>query len=100
MIISAPAIQPVYSFSHQWYYDLTIGVRLEVIWVLEPFSNDSVVVDFAIDGKGNAVVAVGERLSARVNTNNRETLVGKHYEESELPHHGNYFLRIPVLLAK
>ena len=55
---------------------------LEVVWVLESFSNDSVIIDFAINCKGNAFVTVGERLSTRINTNNGETLVGKDYEGS------------------
>ena len=67
-------------FSYQWYYDLTIRVSLEVVWCLQCFSNDSVVVYFAIDSKGNALILVGKRLSSTVNTNNTQTFVGENLE--------------------
>jgi hypothetical protein len=86
-------------FPHQWYYDLAIGVCLEVVWVLESFADDSVVIDFAIDGKGNAFVAVGEWLSSRVNTNNGQTLMGKHCGRLENAPPKQNYVRIPVLLA-
>jgi hypothetical protein len=70
--------------SHQWYYDLTVGMRFEVVWGLESFTDESVVVDFAIDSKSNTLIAVGKWLSSRVDTNDRQTLVGKHYEGSEI----------------
>lgn len=65
---------------HQWYYDLTIGVRLEVVWCLQCFANDSVVVDLAIDSKSNALILVGKRLSSTVNPNNTKTLMRKNLE--------------------
>ena len=100
MIISTPTPQFVYVFSHQWYYDLAIGVSLEVVWMLQMFTDKSVVVDFAIDSKGNALIAVREWLSSRVNTNDGETFVGKHYEGSEIaPPKKQNCVRIPVLLA-
>lgn len=58
---------------------------LEVVWGLETLSDESMVINFAIDSKGNALIVVGEWLSSRVDTNNRQTFVGKHYEGSELP---------------
>jgi len=67
-------------FSYQWYYDLTIGVSLEVVRCLQRFSNDSVVVDFAIDSKSNAFILVGKWLSSTVNTNNTQTFVGENLE--------------------
>ena len=70
--------------SHQWYYDFAIGVGFEVVWGLEALSDEPMVVNFAIDRKGNALVAVGERLSSRVDANNRQPFVGKHYEGSEI----------------
>ena len=71
-------------FPHQWYYDLAIGVCLEVVRVFQSFADDSVVVNFAIDSKGNAIVTVGEWLSSGIDTNDRQTLVGKNYEGSEI----------------
>lgn len=50
----------------------------EVVWVLESFTDDSVVVDLAIDSKCNALIAVGERLSSRIDANNGQTFVGEH----------------------
>jgi hypothetical protein len=66
--------------SYQWYYDLTIRVSLEVVRCLQRFSNDSVVVDFAIDSKSNALILVGKRLSSTVDTNNTQTFMGKNWE--------------------
>jgi hypothetical protein len=76
--------KPVYMLSHQWYYHFAIGVSLEVVWVLESFSNESVVVDFAIDSKGNAFIAVGEWLGSTVDTNNTQTFVSKDCEVLEV----------------
>jgi hypothetical protein len=53
---------------------------LEMVRCLQRFSNDSVVVDFAIDSKSNTVILVGKRLSSTVNTNNTQTFVGKNLE--------------------
>jgi len=46
--------------------DLAIGCGLEVVGLLQLFPDQSVVVDFAIDGKDDAVILVGERLSTRL----------------------------------
>jgi hypothetical protein len=46
-----------------------------VVRLLQCFSNDSVIVDFAIDGQGNAIIFVGDGLGPAVNTNNAQTLV-------------------------
>lgn len=85
-------------FSHQWYDNLAIGVCFEVVWVLETFADESMVVNFAIDSKGNALIAVGQRLSTRINTNDRQTFVGQHcMEVSIILEHTDFY--IPVLLA-
>ncbi len=63
--------------SYQWYYDLAIGVSLEVVGFLERFSNDSVVVNLAIDSQGNGLIRVGKRLRSAVDTNNTKTFMGK-----------------------
>jgi hypothetical protein len=75
-----PATKDVHMLSHQWYYDLAVGVSLEVVGVLEPLSDDSVVVDFAVDSKGDALVAVGKWLGSTVNTNDTQTFVSKNCE--------------------
>lgn len=64
-------------FSYQWYYNFAIGVSLEVVRGLESLSNDSVVVDLAIDSKGNGLITVGKWLSSTIDTDNAQTLVGK-----------------------
>jgi hypothetical protein len=48
-----------------------------VVWLLQRFSDDSVVVNLAIDSKGNGLIPVGKRLRTTVDTNNTQTLVGK-----------------------
>lgn len=63
--------------SHQRYYDFTVGMSLKMVLVLKPLSNDSVVVDLAIDREGNALIIVGKRLRSTVNTHNAQTLMGK-----------------------
>lgn len=52
--------------SYQRNNDLAIRVRLEVVRLLEVLSNQTMVVDFAVDGEDNGVVGVGQWLSARV----------------------------------
>jgi hypothetical protein len=52
-------------------------VSLEVVGFLQRLSNDSVVVNFAIDSQGNGFILVGKRLRATVDTNNTQTFVGK-----------------------
>lgn len=52
---------------------------------LQRFSNDSVVVDLAIDRKGYGLILVGKRLSSTVNTNNTQTLMGKNLEVLVMP---------------
>jgi hypothetical protein len=56
--------------SHQWYDNLAIGVSLEVVWMLEGFSNDPVVVNFPIDSKSNALICISEWLGSGVNPDN------------------------------
>ena len=55
-------------------------MSLEVVWFLQRFSNDSVVVNLAIDSKGNALILVGKRLRSTVDTNNTQTFMGKNFE--------------------
>lgn len=43
--------------------DLAVRMRLEVVGGLQGLSDQSVVVDFAVDGKDDGVILVGERLS-------------------------------------
>ena len=53
-------------------------MRLEFgVLVLQPFPQDSVVVDLAIDSKYDLSVVGDERLRTRVDTNNGETLVAE-----------------------
>jgi hypothetical protein len=66
--------------SYQWDYNFTIGVSLEVVGVLETFANESVVIDFTIDCKGNSFIFVGEWLRATVNSNDTQTLVCENCE--------------------
>lgn len=54
-------------------------MSLEVVWGLEGLSNDSVVVDLTVDGKGNSLIAVGKWLSSTVDTDDTQTFVGKNY---------------------
>jgi hypothetical protein len=64
-----------YDSTHQWDYDFAIGMRLEVIGVLEPLSDKSVVIDLSIDCESNCLILVSERLRAAVYTDNAQTLV-------------------------
>ncbi len=70
-----------------------------MVWVLESFANDSVVVYFAINSKGNGLIAVSERLRSRIDTNDGKTFVGKNYAESEFLSKLHLGFCIPVLLA-
>jgi hypothetical protein len=55
-------------------------VCLEVVWVRQCLANDSVVVDFAVDSKGNAVVLVSKWLRTTVDTDDTQTLMSKDCE--------------------
>ena len=66
--------------SYQWDYDFAIGVCLEVIGLLQPLSDQSVVVYLAIDCKRNGLILVGNWLRTTVNTNDTQTLMGKNWE--------------------
>ena len=50
-----------------------------MVWHLESFSNDSVVVDLAIDRERNALILVGEWLCSTVDSHNTQTLMSKDY---------------------
>jgi hypothetical protein len=52
---------------------------LEVIRSLQSLPDNSVVVDLAIDRKGNALVLVGKWLRSAVNTDDTQTLVSKNW---------------------
>lgn len=52
--------------THEWDDNLAIGVRLEVIWLLQALSDQPVVVDLAVDGQNDAIVRVGQGLGAAV----------------------------------
>jgi hypothetical protein len=51
-----------------------------VVWVRQCLANDSVVVDFAVDSKGNAVVLVSKWLRTTVDTDDTQTLMSKDCE--------------------
>jgi hypothetical protein len=75
-------------------------VSLEVVRCLQRFSNDSVVVDFAIDSEGNAFILVGKRLSSTVNTDNTQTFVGQNCKVLVTASNANSFAdSLLVLLA-
>lgn len=50
----------------QWDNDLAVGVGLERVFLCELLAQDLVVVDLAVDGKGDGLVLVGDGLCARV----------------------------------
>lgn len=50
----------------QWDDDLAVGVGLEGVFLCELLAQDLVVVDLAVDGKGDGLVLVGNGLCARV----------------------------------
>jgi hypothetical protein len=52
--------------SYQGNDDLTIRCGLEVVLLLEVLSNVTMVVDLTVDGENDAVVGVGQGLSARL----------------------------------
>lgn len=56
----------VWPGTYKWDDNLAIGMSLEVVVGLQVLANDSVVVDLAVDGKGNALISVGQWLGARL----------------------------------
>lgn len=44
--------------SYQGYYDFAVRVGFEVIWVLEMFAQHSMVIDLAVDSKGQSAIVV------------------------------------------
>jgi hypothetical protein len=83
--------------SYQWYYNFAVGVSLEVVWGLEGLSNDSMVVDLAIDSQGNSLITVGKWLSSTIDTNDTKTFVGKNCKVSVKAI--LYFQGSPILLV-
>jgi hypothetical protein len=57
--------------------DLAVGCGLEGIALLELLSDQTVVVDLAVDGQNNGLVGVGQGLGARLDTNDAETLMAE-----------------------
>jgi hypothetical protein len=51
-----------------------------MVGLFQRLSNDSVVINLAIDCKGNGFILVGKRLRSTVNTNNTQTFVGKNFD--------------------
>lgn len=60
--------------SYQGNDNLTVGGGLEVVLLLEVLSDVTMVIDLTVDGENDAVVGVGQGLSARLC---RELLVGR-----------------------
>lgn len=56
----------VWPGTYKWDDNLAIGVSLEVVVGLQVLANDSVVVDLAVDGKGNALISIGQWLGTRL----------------------------------
>ena len=46
MFLGAKVVSP-----YQWYYDFAVGVGLEVVGVLQLFTQDPMVVNFTVDSK-------------------------------------------------
>ena len=65
MLFSVPP-ESVWLGAYKWDDNLAIGVGLEVVVGLQVLANDSVVVDLAVDSKGNALISVGQWLGTRL----------------------------------
>ena len=52
--------------THQWYYDFTVGVGLEMVGLLELLAQHPMVVNFAIDRKGEGAIIIDQRLGSAV----------------------------------
>jgi hypothetical protein len=52
--------------TYQVHNDLTIRVSLECVLLLQLSAEMSMVIDFTIDAKDNAIVLIGKRLSTRI----------------------------------
>lgn len=50
--------------THQRNDDLAVRRGLEVIWLLQVLPDKTVVVDFAVDGKDDGIIGIGEWLSS------------------------------------
>jgi hypothetical protein len=64
-------------FSVQRDDDLAIRGSLEVVSLLEVLSNVTMVVDLTVDSENDAVIGVGQRLSAGLNTDNAKALMAQ-----------------------
>ena len=53
-------------YTYQGYYDFAIRMCLEVVRLLELLSQDSVIVDFAIDSEEYGLFVVDNRLCTRI----------------------------------
>lgn len=74
-----PPSPNLYVLPHKWQNNFTIRVSLEMVWDLESFSNDPVVINLAVDGQGNGFILVGEWLRSTFNSHNAQTLVCENY---------------------
>jgi len=72
-------------------------MSLEVVRCLQGFPDNSVVVNFPIDCKCNAIVLVGKGLGTTVNTDNTQTLVGKNWGLLAIKQPRDLFLRTCVV---
>lgn len=52
--------------SYQRNDNFTVGSGLELVLVLEVLSDQTMVVDFTVDGEDDGVIRVGKRLSTRL----------------------------------
>lgn len=50
---------------------------LEVVWSFQTLSQDSVVINFAVDCEGKGAIVIDKRLGARINTDNAQSFVCK-----------------------
>ena len=55
-----------------------------MIWVSQTFANNSVVVDFSVDSKCNAIIVVGKWLGTTVNAYDAQSFMGKNCKMSVL----------------
>jgi hypothetical protein len=64
--LNPPSTLLIHLYPYQRNDDLAIRVCLEVVLLLEALAEDTVVVDFAVDGQRDGSLFVDERLSTGV----------------------------------
>lgn len=57
--------------------DFAVAVGFEIVWALELLAQDSVVVDFSIDGQGNGALVVDQWLGAGVDADDAQALMAE-----------------------